>query len=283
MKFLILAIVCLHFSFISQSQTKETFTVYFPFDKYSLTEKAVEQIDSFFRQNKDLAEPLQFELKGHCDNKGSDDYNNLLSEKRVSTVKNYLLGKGINIEFILSALGFGETEPLNENKTEEERQLNRRVDITIIKPELTTAVNKEEPAHSLKEKIADTTVRSGTNIILHNINFVGGMHRFLPESMPVLNELLDAMRTYPSLVIRVEGHICCIANDGDGPDLETGLNNLSETRAKAVMDYLISSGIDPKRISSKGFGHSMPLYAYPEQSQEEMKLNRRVEIKIISK
>jgi outer membrane protein OmpA-like peptidoglycan-associated protein len=54
-------------------------------------------------------------------------------------------------------------------------------------------------------------------------------------------------------------------------------------RAKAVRDYLIANGIDASRISAAGFGHSRPLYPYPERSNDEMIANRRVEIKILHK
>jgi outer membrane protein OmpA-like peptidoglycan-associated protein len=97
---------------------------------------------------------------------------------------------------------------------------------------------------SLMRILADTTTTAGTNIVLHNINFIGGMHQFLPESQLVLHELLQAMQTYPKLIIRVEGHICCQQDKNDGTDQETGINNLSEARAKAVMDYLLTNGIE---------------------------------------
>ena len=265
--------------FFASSQTKESFSIYFDFDKYDLNKKALTQLDSFCRKNKNATGHFEFELKGYCDNRGSDNYNYKLSDKRVATVKKFLQKWGMNIEFIISALGYGETGSLNENKTEEERSLNRRVDISILN---STTILPEEKI-SLRQKIADSTITSGTNIILHNINFVGGMHQFLPESEPMLEELLEAMQSNPKLVIRVEGHICCQAGSNDGTDMETGLENLSEARAKAVMDHLLSNGTESKRISYKGFGHSAPLYPFPEQSEEERIQNRRVEIKIISK
>ena len=160
--------------------------------------------------------------------------------------------------------------------SQEERSLNRRVEIKIIY----APANKDK---SLTEKLADSTITIGTNIILRNINFFGGMHQFLPESTPMLEELLDAMQTYPKLVIRIEGHICCEQYDGDGLDAETGINNLSEARAKAVRDYLIKNNIDSKRVSYKAFGHSSPIYSWPEKTEDEKMKNRRVEIKIISK
>jgi outer membrane protein OmpA-like peptidoglycan-associated protein len=99
----------------------------------------------------------------------------------------------------------------------------------------------------------------------------------------MLQELLEAMQTYATLKIRVEGHICCQQDKADGIDQETGIQNLSEARAKAVMDYLLANGIDSKRVNYKGFGHSAPIYPFPEKSEEEKTQNRRVEIKIVSK
>ena len=259
--------------------SQNSFTVHFDFNKHNLTATARLQLDSFLLTEKKQLPKLVIRLNGHCDAIGSDEYNYKLSEQRVATVKKYLLENGVQAANIGDEIGHGKKEPLNENNTEEERQLNRRVEISFIPVTAT-----DNPGNiSLKEKIADSSVTAGTNIVLRNINFYGGMHQFLPESTPMLEELLDAMKTYPKLVIEVQGHICCHPDNGDGMDNETGINNLSRARAKAVQDYLISNGIAPERVSYKGFGHSIPIYAYPEQSEEERTQNRRVEIKIISK
>ncbi len=259
--------------------SQNSFTVHFDFNKHNLTATARLQLDSFLLTEKKQLPKLVIRLNGHCDAIGSDEYNYKLSEQRVATVKKYLLENGVQAANIGDEIGHGKKEPLNENNTEEERQMNRRVEISFTP---VTATDNPENI-SLKEKIADSSVTAGTNIVLRNINFYGGMHQFLPESTPMLEELLDAMKTYPKLVIEVQGHICCHPDNGDGMDNETGINNLSRARAKAVQDYLISNGIAPERVSYKGFGHSIPIYAYPEQSEEERTQNRRVEIKIISK
>lgn len=269
------------FTFSGTAQLKESLSVHFDFDKYNLTSKAKKSIDSMLADNKNNGYWMEFEIHGHCDNKGSDSYNNSLSKKRAKAVQQYLVGQGENTERFLTVTGAGELEPLNGNQTDEERQLNRRVEIIIIKDKVITT--NLPGTESLRKILADTSITKGSNLILNNINFVGGMRHFLPESQPMLEELLDAMRSNPALVIQVEGHICCQAGPGDGPDLETGIFNLSEMRAKAVQDYLIENGIDAGRVSYKGFGHSVPLYPFPEKSETEMKLNRRVEIKIISK
>lgn len=253
------------------------FMVFFDFNRYGLTEKARNQLDSFLLAERPNLETHLVQLHGHCDAIGSDGYNHTLSAKRINTVRKYLAEHG-GVKQFTNIKAHGERLPLNNNSTEEERQMNRRVEISIVK------VNSPGgPESSLKEKIADTATIVGTNIVLRNINFVGGMHEFLPSSTQSLQELLDAMNAYPGLEIRVEGHICCEPGTEDGTDLGTGLRNLSVARAKAVQDYLIQNGIDPARISYKGFGHSTPLYPYPERSEEERIANRRVEIKILKK
>ncbi len=260
-------------------RAQSSLNVYFEFNRHQLSPAARIQLDSFLAAEKENISGHIINLDGFCDARGSDQYNNTLSVKRVSAVKNYLLKKGIEKSTIGNTRGHGEKEPLNENKTEEERQMNRRVAIRFIEVARPDFPGEE----SLMKKLADTNAVAGTNIILRNINFVGGRHQFLPQSEPILNELLNAMRQFPGLIIRVEGHICCQDEMDDGIDNETGIENLSEARAKAVMDYLLSNGIESNRITFKGFGHSAPVYPYPEQTEEERIQNRRVEIKIIKK
>lgn len=266
----------------SYAQNVKSVYVHFAFNKALLDASARARLDSL-TDSLDVNDRI--ELHGHCDAIGSNDYNDVLSQKRVQSVKNYLLNIGWESRDILIAAGHGKRMPVTSNESPEQRSLNRRVEIKIIygNPATSNAAPPATKPPTLTEKISDSTVKPGTNLVLRNINFAGGLHRFLPESYPMLEELLDAMRTYPALVIRVEGHICCNPTPADGLDNETGLFNLSEARAKAVKDYLVKNGIESKRISYKGFGHSMPLYPYPEKSIEEEKLNRRVEIKIISK
>ena len=49
-----------------------------------------------------------------------------------------------------------------------------------------------------------------------------------------------------------------------------------------VLDYLVKNGIDPKRLSHQGHGSTKPIYKLPEENEEQRKINRRVEIEIIS-
>ncbi|MCP3175989.1 MAG: OmpA family protein [Desulfuromonadales bacterium] len=70
------------------------------------------------------------QIAGHTDSTGSEAYNQDLSIKRASAVKNALTGQGVN-PARMNVIGFGESQPIADNSTEYGRQLNRRVVITI--------------------------------------------------------------------------------------------------------------------------------------------------------
>jgi outer membrane protein OmpA-like peptidoglycan-associated protein len=71
------------------------------------------------------------EVTGHTDSVGSDQANQLLSERRASTVANYLIGQGLMRERF-EIVGMGERYPIASNDTEQGRALNRRVEIRIV-------------------------------------------------------------------------------------------------------------------------------------------------------
>ena len=75
---------------------------------------------------------LVIELGGHTDNRGSANANILLSQQRANAVYKYLLNRGINKNRI-SAKGYGSKQPVASNADAESRQLNRRVEIKVIK------------------------------------------------------------------------------------------------------------------------------------------------------
>jgi outer membrane protein OmpA-like peptidoglycan-associated protein len=80
---------------------------------------------------------------GHTDSKGSDDYNQGLSERRATAVVSYLRSHNI-ASGRLSAKGMGESDPIAANDTEENRSLNRRVEFVITANEKMKAEAKKE-------------------------------------------------------------------------------------------------------------------------------------------
>ena len=73
---------------------------------------------------------MQVEVAGHTDNVGSDTYNQKLSESRAQAVRQYLINAGI-ASGNMTAVGYGEKEPIATNDTDEGRELNRRVELRI--------------------------------------------------------------------------------------------------------------------------------------------------------
>lgn len=116
---------------IEIGQTVRLNNVFFDFDKWDLRAESFVELD---RVVKLLAEnpAIEIELSAHTDSKGSDEYNLKLSDNRARSVMDYLIGKGIAAGRLRSQ-GYGETKPITSNDTDEGRQLNRRVEFTILK------------------------------------------------------------------------------------------------------------------------------------------------------
>jgi outer membrane protein OmpA-like peptidoglycan-associated protein len=80
----------------------------------------------------DHPEILKIRIEGHTDGQGGAAYNMTLSNNRAKAVRQYLIKKGIDGKR-LEAKGFGKTKPIGDNKTEEGREQNRRVELHIVK------------------------------------------------------------------------------------------------------------------------------------------------------
>lgn len=82
-------------------------------------------------------------LEGHTDATGSDEYNLDLSRKRAQSVSNYLASLGVNpVRFTI--MGYGESQPVASNDTDDGRQLNRRVEVAIYANEKLKKVAREQ-------------------------------------------------------------------------------------------------------------------------------------------
>lgn len=80
----------------------------------------------------DHPELQKIRIEGHTDGQGGAAYNMTLSNNRAKAVRQYLIKKGIDGKR-LEAKGFGKTKPVGDNKTEEGREQNRRVELHIVK------------------------------------------------------------------------------------------------------------------------------------------------------
>ncbi|MBK6621827.1 MAG: OmpA family protein [Saprospirales bacterium] len=108
-------------------------------------------------------------------------------------------------------------------------------------------------------------------ISLRPIFFERSKPIILPNSYGELDNLAILLLERPGISIRIEGHT-------DNIGEHKSLVDLSEKRAKAVKDFLVTKGVDPRRIDTVGFGPSRPVS--DNKDEEQRGLNRRVEVRI---
>ncbi len=126
----------------------------------------------------------------------------------------------------------------------------------------------------IKRDIELQKLEVGSKIVLNNIFFDYNKATLRPESYVELNNLLQLMQQNPTLIIEISGHT-------DNRGTAEYNKKLSNDRAKAVVDYLISKGISTSRMTYAGYGFDQPVV--PNIGEANMQLNRRVEFKILSK
>ncbi len=113
----------------------------------------------------------------------------------------------------------------------------------------------------------------GESIILKNIFFDTGKAELKPESIAELSKLYDFMIHNPAVNIEISGHT-------DNVGTESHNLELSKSRAKAVVEFLITSGVQPDRIEFQGYGFGKPIA--DNDSEEGRAENRRTEFKIVN-
>jgi outer membrane protein OmpA-like peptidoglycan-associated protein len=276
---------------VAHASDTTSIAVLFHFNQYQLTKEAKDLLDGVKPVDSNIT-LTNIKIYGHTDQVGSSAYNKKLSLQRAEQTKAYLISTGIDASIITIVEGYGKEQLLNNSMDDAARQQNRRViveiayeskmieqTVVITRPKQNKDTTTKKP--TLIDKIKDTATKVGDNITLQNILFEGGRHEFLPQSYDALNELLAVMTEVPSLIIEIQGHICCEIGDIDGIDAAYGTRDLSVQRARAVYQFLFRNGIDVSRMTYKGFGHRYPLN--DERTEAEKTKNRRVEIKIISK
>lgn len=133
---------------------------------------------------------------------------------------------------------------------------------------------KDEPKPILKDTLTDLPmdIKKGEKIILKHIYFKPSSWDLLPTSYPELEKVYRYMRANPTMTIQVQGH----TDIGSTADYNL---RLSENRAKAVAEWLISKGIKNERISYKGFGNTKPIA--DNNTSEGRAKNRRIEFEVI--
>jgi outer membrane protein OmpA-like peptidoglycan-associated protein len=104
--------------------------IFYDFDKATLRPESMSELERLVQLMNENP-TISIEISSHTDNKGSDEYNQKLSQQRAQSVVDFLIGKGIKQERLV-AKGYGESVPVATNDTDEGRQLNRRTEFKIL-------------------------------------------------------------------------------------------------------------------------------------------------------
>lgn len=111
-------------------QESQLQTVYFDFDKYNLRPDAKASLDADYQLLTQFQDAI-VKIEGHCDERGTVEYNMSLGEKRARAVMDYLVGRGIPANR-LSIISYGKERPVAMGHDEVSWQKNRRGEFRII-------------------------------------------------------------------------------------------------------------------------------------------------------
>lgn len=128
--------------------------------------------------------------------------------------------------------------------------------------------------HGLKVD-AHGCVIPGQQIELNGVTFEFNKARLMVNAQTILDTIAPAFLGQPNLRVEIAGHTDSIGSAAANL-------KLSQARAEAVRNYLISRGAKPEQVSARGYGKTQPLIS-PERTAEDRERNRRVEFRILDK
>lgn len=263
------------FGLSTVSVNAQEHSVFFESNAYHLSETQKATLDSLFSTDQTIT---NLTIIGFCDDIGSKQSNQILSQKRANNVASFLQNE---LHLVVSnSIGKGEISlPEDTKNADEARKKSRIVKISFSKEFANVQTNSLKIELPKKNyKTFSDELKKGDHIIVNNLVFKGSVTDFLsPEEADLeLLKIIAYLNAHPTTKIEIQGHVCCITNSfNDAYDRKSLKNNLSETRAKKVYDYFVEKGIATNRMTHKGYGRKFPI---PGADEGE---NKRVEIVIL--
>lgn len=116
----------------SAEQPFKTDTVYFDFDKSNVKPSEVPKIEKVGAAMKNYAGKA-LRVEGHCDERGTEEYNRALGERRAQSVREFLVKQGVDAQLI-DTISYGEDRPVDPGHTAEAWSKNRRAEFILLDP-----------------------------------------------------------------------------------------------------------------------------------------------------
>lgn len=233
-----------------------TLDIQFEVDRHEIQheyEASIDRLGAYLRKYPDTTAVIE----GHTDEVGTDEYNMQLSQRRADSVVEYLVQQSGIDRSRLKAVGYGKSRPLADNRTEEGKRLNRRIDSIID-----CAVDVKEGFKPVPGRVTRVALEMEFDRNRADIN--ARYHGELARVAEFLKENARATAT-------IEGH----ASNAEGSPARA--MELSRRRAESVANYLVDNfGIARNRLTGAAFGQTRRS-AY-NTSREGRAQNRRVNI-----
>ena len=228
---------------------------------------------------------LKIEVGGYTDNTGSTAKNIEISSQRAKFVYDFLLRNGIDADRI-SYKGYGPKKPLYSNRYKSTREGNRRIEIKIIdkaKEDFSKLIEEDTSSDRYKQSTTpdytfedlfqpSAAVPYDTEIIIETLVYEPNITEVPEGAKEELNKLATWLNENPQIKGEIAGHT-------DKSGLEELNELLSEQRAEAVYEYLLSKKVNPNQISFEGYGSSHPITSNKYQHGKER--NRRIAFKLL--
>ncbi|MEP7313793.1 MAG: OmpA family protein [Pseudomonadota bacterium] len=194
-------------------------------------------------------------IEGNTDDVGTDEANLRLSQRRAEGVMRYLIANYQIPASQLSAIGYGESRPIADNRTDAGKRQNRRTEAVI----------------ACATDVEGLTVKPARMTMALQIEFDQNKDEVKAQYREDLREVADFLKANPTVTATVEGHT------GNLQATPTLAMEISQRRAQNVVSYLVDNfGIARSRLSASGFGGSRPdAYNSSLAGQQD---NRRVNV-----
>jgi len=201
-------------------------------------------------------------IEGHTDDVGTMEYNQQLSQRRADSVVNYLVDNLHIAASRLTAVGYGEENPQDDNSSKAGKKLNRRIDAVIACATDVEGLAVAYPRITMALEIEFDPYKSDIQ----------------PQYYDSLGKVSDFMMTHPNITATVEGHAGKFSGVGAAqveatPEVSM---EVSKRRAQKVVDFLVDKGVSRTRLYAAAYGNERRVsYGTTLEGQQE---NRRVNI-----
>lgn len=240
--------------------------IYFEFNSDKISESSLPSINlisSFMQKNPGV----RVQLKGYADERGTENYNRILSEKRAKAVANLLNQSGIDASR-LTAVGEGVDRQVEGNSSADHK-LARRVSFVVEGS--TSGEKKPEPTGSIEKKNTGDKPEY-VEFAVKSVHFVENKYYLTDYSKGKLDMLLSFLQRNPGYNINLYGFT-------DQQSNEEYNKTLAGKRLASVVEYLTSKGLNKSRIyNMEAVGDKYPI---ADNTTPQGRLNnRRVEFEI---